>query len=461
MNRREFLRTVGAGIASGSASFSCASLRPVTRDAQHLPNILVIVADDMGWGDVGYHGSEIETPHIDSLAREGLQLSQHYVAPTCSPTRVCLLTGRYASRFGVLSPVNEQAFPQDTLTLASALRKQGYDTSMSGKWHLGSKAEWGPRQFGFNHSHGSLAGGVHPHTHRYKRGPYSETWHRDDVLVKEEGHVTDLIGQEAVRRIEAAAQSSRPFFLYVPFTAVHIPIQEESRWTQRYAGKIANESRRRFAACATHMDHWVGEMMAALDRTDQQENTLTLFLSDNGAQRHWAPTGNYPGETPELASPILGSNRPWRGWKGELYEGGIRVPAVAHWPGRIAPGILSDPVHVVDWMPTLGRLTGHECDKDPAWDGQDIMTLLTGTTEPPAKQRQFLWRTPTMEAVRKGDWKLIVRLKEKRQEVYNLAEDPGEAHNLASQYPEKRERLTALLEKLKEKDARDVVLFSR
>ncbi len=157
------------------------------------PNILLIVADDMGWADVGYHGSLIRTPQIDRLASQGVVLEQHYVAAMCTPTRAALLTGRYWSRFGNTTPSNERVLPWETWTLARALKQNGYTTHIAGKWHLGSKPEWGPKKFGFDHSHGSLAGGVNPVNHLYKRGPYSKTWHRNDQLIDEAGHVTDLI----------------------------------------------------------------------------------------------------------------------------------------------------------------------------------------------------------------------------------------------------------------------------
>jgi arylsulfatase A-like enzyme len=209
------------------------------------PNILLIVADDMGWADVGYHGSPIRTPHIDRLARQGVVLDQHYVAPMCTPTRTALLTGRYWSRFGNTTPSNERVLPWTTRTLARALKQAGYSTCITGKWHLGSKPEWGPRQFGFDLSHGSLAGGVHPYNHLYKQQPYMKTWHRNDTLIEEEGHVTDLIGAEAVKFIKA--KRTGPFFIYVPFTAVHDPFDEPQAWLD--SASHIEPARRQYAAC--------------------------------------------------------------------------------------------------------------------------------------------------------------------------------------------------------------------
>src|SRR3990172_7279849 len=176
------------------------------------PNFVVIVADDLGWNDVGWHGGRLQTPHLDRLRREGLELDQHYVSPMCSPTRAALLSGRYASRFGVTSAQNQRVFPFDTLTLPPPLKQAGYETALVGKWHLGSLPDWGPARFGFDHSYGSLAGGCGPYNHKYKKGPYTDTWHRNGQPICEEGHVTDLIADEAVRWIET--RSARPFFLY-------------------------------------------------------------------------------------------------------------------------------------------------------------------------------------------------------------------------------------------------------
>ncbi|MBW3597709.1 MAG: sulfatase-like hydrolase/transferase, partial [Planctomycetes bacterium] len=213
--------------------------------AEPRPNLVVLVADDLGWADVGYHGSSIKTPNLDRLAGEGVRLHQHYVASMCSATRSALLSGRYWSRFGVTGATNSRVYPFDTVTLASALQSVGYETAITGKWHLGSKLEWGPRKFGFDHSYGSLAGGVGPWNHRYKRGPYSVTWSRNDELIEAEGHVTDLIAREAVSWLES--RGDKPFFLYVPFTAPHIPIDEPSAWLKQYPD-IDDLGKRQYAA---------------------------------------------------------------------------------------------------------------------------------------------------------------------------------------------------------------------
>lgn len=442
MKRRSFLKSCGLGFAASVLG------RPHLA-AGRRPNILLIVIDDLGWNDVGYQGSKVLTPNIDRLAAAGLRLEQHYVAPTCSPTRTALLTGRFPSRYGVLGPTNEQVFQPGDVTLASVLHGGGYETTLIGKWHLGSAPEWGPNQHGFDYAYGSLAGGVHPYNHRYKHGPYSTTWHRNGQLIEEEGHVTDLLGQEAVARIEAAANSDDPFFMYLAFTAVHIPIAEPEQWTAMYEGRIDDPSRKRFAACASHMDHWVGELISALERTGQRDDTLIVFTSDNGAQEHWNGVGEYPGDE-GLESPTLGSNTPLRGWKGALYEGGIRVPAFVNYPRAIKPGTLTAPVHIADWMPTLCGLAASPAPKDHGFDGIDTWPVLHDGDLP---VRTMYWRTSSQHAVRHGDWKLI-EFDDGTRQLFDLAADPCETTDRAADLPERVSELADLLESHRSRDSR-------
>jgi arylsulfatase A-like enzyme len=412
------------------------------------PNMLIIVADDLGWADVGYHGSDIMTANLDRLAKEGVKLEQHYVQPMCTPTRVGLLTGRYPSRYGdrAIKPSNEQVLPFGTVTLASALRSCGYDTGITGKWHLGSKPEWGPLKFGFNRSYGSLAGGVGQYNHLYKKGPYSRTWHRNDQFVDEQGHSTDLISREAVRWIEG---SHGPFFIYVAFTAVHTPVEVPPEWIELYEGKkfyddpAKDESFKRYAAYVTQMDCAIGRMVRALERSGRRDNTLIVFTSDNGSFPSWKPAGRYPGTY--KACPVLGSNLPYRGYKAQLYEGGMRVPAFANWPGKLGPRAVESPVHVVDWMPTLMRLAGYEQEEDLQWDGRDIWPLLTGELTTP-EPRTLYWKFRGGSfAIREGDWKLIMPGGDKGAELYDLAADPYEREDLAKIHPDRVARLKTLL----------------
>ena len=245
------------------------------------PNILYILADDLGWGDLGLHGSPIRTPHIDQLAREGVELTQHYVCPMCTPTRASLLTGRHPSRFGAhaTTPSNAPVLPDGYETLATVLRDAGYDTGLFGKWHLGSAPEFGPNHFGFNATYGSLAGGIDPYNHRYKRGEFSFTWHRNGELVEERGHVTDLIVREATEWIESREE---PWLCYVPFTAVHVPVKPTQDWLSQYYPEHLDEdplkdlSFKKYATC--HPGYlsvlWSGQSLIA---PLSEENTIIVF----------------------------------------------------------------------------------------------------------------------------------------------------------------------------------------
>ncbi|MEM0969406.1 MAG: sulfatase-like hydrolase/transferase, partial [Verrucomicrobiota bacterium] len=246
------------------------------------PNLVFIIADDLGWADVEFHGGNTPTPHLNQLLSEGIELTHHYVAPVCSPTRAGFLTGRYWSRFGITTPINNRGLDFDTPTLPRALGEAGYATALIGKWHLGSQPEWGPNHFGFQHSYGSLAGGVTPYSHFYKKGNNSVTWHRNHELIKEEGHVTDILTQEAVTWIEHQAASEAPFFLYLPYTAVHLPIREPEEWLAKVPSTIQGEVSRQYSACILHLDDAVGRIVAAIDKAGQRENTLIIFTSDNG-----------------------------------------------------------------------------------------------------------------------------------------------------------------------------------
>jgi arylsulfatase A-like enzyme len=396
------------------------------------PNILIFLADDLGWRDVPWHGSEYAMPHLDALAKESVKLEAHYVHPMCSPTRAALLSGRYASRFGCTGAQNERVFPFDTVTLASALKSVGYETALTGKWHLGSLPEWGPKKFGFDHAYGSLAGGVGPYDHHYKKGPYTETWHRNGASVSEEGHVTDLIAREAIAFLEK--KRSAPFFLYVPFTAVHIPIDEPQAWLDKNS-QLSDPGDRLHAATASHMDGAIGQVLTALEKSGHRDDTLVLFFSDNGGH---GPTQNndtqYPGKYPDA---IVGrDNKPLRGKKTELYEGGIRSSTIVRYPGMLRPQTVDAPVHAADWMPTLTKLAGYRPAQDLKWDGTDIWPTLAGTS-PATKDRTLYWLgvRNRAQALRRGRWKLHV-LAGKPAELFDLAADPSEENDLAGKHPD-------------------------
>lgn len=419
------------------------------------PNVIFILSDDQGWNDIGYHNPELRTPHLDQLAREGVELDAHYVQPQCTPTRVALLTGRYPSRFGThcLVASTEQAIPLGTPTLATLFQSKGYATALCGKWHLGSKPEYGPNHYGFEHSYGLLSGAVGVYDHRYRLGtPYEKSWHRNLVLFEEEGNVMDLITREAVQWIESHRDA--PYFLYVPFTAAHTPIVPKEEWLSVNA-HIADEERRMYAAVLSQLDDSVGKIVAALDATGQRENTLVVYSSDNGAQVDHS--GNaYPGPDPALTK--FSSNLPLRGKKTQAYEGGIRVPAFANWPGRLSARKVSAPMHMVDWMPTFAKLIGADAPAG-VLDGVELWPVLNGDGESTAERVVYqVWgKFRQWEALRLGDWKMVRNRgkqgDETPWELYQLAVDPNETKNLATAHPEKLQELKERFAAERAKDA--------
>lgn len=449
-HRRRFAVVRKVAPALVACLFACVGTPSVTEpeDASR-PNIIFILADDLGWGDIGYHDSDIRTPHLDQLATNGVRLNQHYVYPTCSPTRVALLSGRFPSRFGVLGPLGSttKMRGEDAL-LPHGLRQLGYRTHISGKWHIGETPEHRPLGYGFTTSYGYLRGQIDPYTHRYKFGDHV-TWHRNDQFVDECGHVTDLITDEAVRIIQSADE--KPFFLYVAHHSPHFPLNEPPQWIAPYEQTIDDVWRRHFAAAVTHLDDGVRRIVQALEQTGLRDQTLIIFSSDNGGQHSWgAPQTEYNGRY--AAHTTLGNNRPLRGWKGDLYEGGIRVPAFINWPGRIPAGqVFETPTHIVDWLPTLIRAAGGDPPQGESIEGIDLWAALLG--QPPTlPDRVMYWRTPSAKAVRQGDWKLIQFRGNGPIELFHLKDDPLEKTDLADQEPARVSELLALLEHLAARD---------
>ncbi|MGM0377917.1 MAG: sulfatase [Bacteroidota bacterium] len=419
--------------------------------AQNKPNILIIVPDDLGWRDVGYYGSDIKTPNIDKLAKSGIRLNQHYVMPTCTPTRVSLMTGKYPSRYGITGPDYGEVIDLGDPTLASILKKNGYFTAIAGKWHLGSPP-YTPLKYGFQSSYGYFDGQIDPYTHEYKTETAltdRRSWHRNDEYLDEEGHVTDLLAAEAIRVIEK--NSDKPFFLYVANHVPHSPLDEPDEWMSVYDDKYMFPSRKLFAASVTHMDDAIGKIIDALERTGQRENTLILFTSDNGGQHSWHSQTQYRGKYADKPHKVLGNNYPLRGWKGDLYEGGIRVPAFVNWPGRLEPGVIDFPVHISDWLPTLCELIGTETSPDHILDGQSIWPLLTKEKQV-ADKRPIYWKIRSHFAIREDNWKLLVNRNTNKAELYDLENDFRETRDLSETNPEKTTYLMEMLEGFKERD---------
>src|SRR5262245_45695136 len=408
-------------------------------DPPKKPNVVLIMADDLGYGDVGWLGGPYRTPNLDRLAKASVRLTQHYSLPVCSPTRSSLLSGRFNSRFGCTNPTNDRVYPFDTVTLASALKSVGYETALAGKWHLGSKPEWGPQKYGFDHSYGSLAGGVTSYTHVYKTGEFARTWHRNGRLLEEEGHVPDLLTNEAVQFIEK--RRGGPFFLYVPYTAVHLPIDEPKKWLDLYATE-PDPGIRQYGACISHLDHGVGKILAALDRARVRAHTVVVFLSDNGGSTSTQNNDpQYAGTHPSFKIPAR--NGTLRGKKGTVYEGGIRTPALVSWPGRLKPRDEHSPVHVADWFPTFAATADSKPKADLKWDGADRWPVLTGTSKPEARVLYWLGPGGNSHALRKGDLVLIGQ-KGKPDELYDLAADPSQKTDLAAKRPETVRELNEL-----------------
>lgn len=412
------------------------------------PNIIIIIPDDLGWGDVGYHGSFIKTPNIDKLAETGIRLNHHYAMPTCTPTRVCLMTGLYPSRYGVTAPDYGEVIDLGDPTMASILADNGYFTAIAGKWHMGSPP-YTPLKYGFQSSYGYFDGQIDPYTHEYKTG--RKSWHRNDKLMDEEGHATDLITREALRIINQ--KHEKPFFLYVTYSVPHYPLDEPKEWLSIYDGLTITPSRKWFAASVSHMDAGIGKIIDALEKSGQRDNTFVLFISDNGGQFSWYSDTEYNGKYADRPHDVLGNNYPLYGWKGDLYEGGIRVPAIANWPGHLKQGDLDTPIHVSDWLPTLCNLTQSEKSLQSLKkrDGQNIWLNLTGGKSLNEKRTMY-WKTGQGFAVREGNWKLVTDGGTNAAELYNLSTDFRETKDLSKSNPEVTIHLKELLEDFKKGD---------
>ncbi len=420
--------------------------------AEKQPNILFIVADDLGWSDVGWHGGFGKTPNMDKLVREGVELDQHYVQPVCTPTRTALMSGRYPGRFGpqALAPSNLRAMTPGTVTLASALKSVGYRTYQTGKWHLGARAEWGPTAFGFDHSYGTLTGAADPWTHKYRLGsPYEDTWNRDGKMLHEEGNATELVATEALSRIQ---EKKAPWFVYVPFHAVHTPVDAPQQYKHLYEGVKFHEdhdkqdSRLRMAAMISQLDAKIGDFISVLERTGQRENTLIVFTSDNGGIE--SLKNAYAGNVGH--SPLNSENDPLRGQKNTLFEGGTRVCAFVNWPGKLTPRKLTTPMHAVDWLPTIASLAGYQSKTDLSWDGINQWPVLTGSAtyqEP----RTIYIAMRNAHSLRHGDWKLIEPGKGNPM-LFNIAADPYEKDDLATKEQEQVIKLQKLLAEERAKD---------
>jgi arylsulfatase A-like enzyme len=417
------------------------------------PNIIYILADDLGWQDVGFHGSDIKTPNIDALAQTGARLEQFYVQPMCTPTRAAFLTGRYPFRYGlqtlVIPASMSYGLPTDEWLMSQALKDVGYTTAILGKWHLGhSSRQFWPRQRGFDYQYGAQLGEIDYFTHSV--GGKTD-WYRDNKLVKEKGYVTSLLGDDAVRFIDSQSPS-KPFFMYLAFTAPHTPFQAPDEAIAKYQN-ISDPNRRVYAAMISTMDDQIGRLIQALDKKGLRQNTVIIFHSDNGGNQ----SAHLAGET-EVRGALPASNGPYRGGKGDLYEGGTRVVSLINWPGKIKPAVIDQVMHVVDYYPTLARLAGASASKSKPLDGMDMWpTIAEGK---PSPRQEVIYNIEMFRgAVRHGDWKLVWRtVLPQRVELFDLSKDPYEKANLADQNPEKVRELQKRVNGLSGEMAKSLLL---
>jgi arylsulfatase A-like enzyme len=429
---------LGLGLALG-----CSAAAPA---AASKPNIIHIVADDLGWKDVGFNGcADIKTPNIDALATGGAKFTQFYVQPMCTPTRACLMTGRYPFRYGlqtaVIPSVATYGLDTSEWLLPQALKEAGYKTAIIGKWHLGhGDRKFWPKQRGFDYQYGAMIGELDYFTHD-EHGVLD--WFRDNEPVREEGYTTTLLGKDAAKYVEAQDASS-PFYLYLTFNAPHTPYQAPKEYVDR-CSSIEDPTRRTYAGMVTALDDEIGRVVAALDRKGLRENTIILFHSDNGGTRN-AMFSGVMADVSKIKIPC--DNGPYREGKGMLFEGGCRVCACANWPGRIKPQAVDGLIHAVDLYPTLAGLAGASTAKAKPLDGVNVWDVIAEGK--PSPRTEIIYNVePFRAALRQGDWKLIWRtLLPSSVDLYNLAQDPSEKNNLAAAHPDKvaamKERLDVL-----------------
>ncbi len=414
-NRRQFLRF------SAGAAFAQAPPRP---------NVLLILIDDMGYADLGCYGAtDIATPNIDRLAREGVKLTDCYSnGPVCTPTRCGLMTGRYQQRFGLewaLGPgVKGYGLQPQNNTIARYLKAAGYRTGIIGKWHLGYEPEHGPNRHGFDEFYGLLSGNVDHYSHKENNDEHD--WYENLTPLKVEGYSTELIRDRALRFLDSNAAS--PFFLYLPFNSVHWPFQAPGRPdTVRTKPTWFDGARpTEYKPMLESIDAAIGQILAKLESRGQLDNTLILFTNDNGGER-------------------LSDNTPFFHHKATLWEGGIRVPGILRWPGRLPQGrIHSQPCISMDFTATIADACGVRPDPAQPFDGISLLPILDGRQ--PAQERTFFWRINRVDrkqrACRKGHWKWIHD--SGFEQLYDLSRDPGERRDVSYRHPQLTRELASL-----------------
>ena len=433
-------------------AFSVATVRASSASKPNAkPNIIVILSDDLGYGELGcYGGKDAPTPNLDAMAKAGVRFTSGYVTcPVCSPTRAGLLTGKYQQRFGHENNIGQSwevehpelmGLPVEEKTIADRLKAAGYRTSCIGKWHLGAHENFHPQQRGFDEFFGFLEGGRaylpddHPGNFYFKSSPPFAPVHfkeagkapllRGHEVVEEQEYLTDAFTREALRFMDA--DDTKPFFLYLAYNAVHTPVTPCARWEARL-GHIENPVRRAIASMMAAMDENIGKLRDHLRERGAAENTLVIFLSDNGG----SPGGNHTLVDPYCADYSL--NTPFRGFKGECWEGGIRVPYLIEWPAKIKGGAtFSEPVTSMDIVPTA--LSAAEAPAAEQTDGVDLLPFLNRMRNGAPHEKLF-WRFHVYKAVRKGAMKLV-RQRNEADRLFDLASDITESKDLSAEKPE-------------------------
>lgn len=424
VSRREMLATAGGAAVSLVAGPAFAR----RGEAPPRPNIIFIMADDLGYADLGCYGARsIKTPNLDRLAAQGLRLTDGYSnSPVCSATRTGLVTGRYQYRFrcGLEEPIGLINFglPPETPTLPSRMRQQGYTTSLVGKWHIGSLPEYSPLKNGYDRFFGIQEGGADYFTHRLTFGSATSTGLVEGATpIERHGYLTDLLGAKAIEEVELAVRQNRPIMLSLHFTAPHWPW--EGPEDERLSRHITNPQHPDGGSLATYarmvesMDENVGRLLSALERLGTADNTIVIFTSDNGGER-------------------FSDTWPFIGAKTELLEGGIRVPLIIRWPARIPAGTTSSqPMISMDFAPTLLAAAGAGPELLRGFDGENLLDVLTAKAQP--RERTLFWRykAGNQAAVRDGDWKYLRILN--REWLFNLAQDQRERANLSKREPQR------------------------
>ncbi len=439
VNVRNLIKVAALVAAAALPAFAAKAEAPASR-----PNIIFIMADDLGNADLGYRGHEIVTPNIDKLATEGVRLEDFYGMPVCTPSRAQLMTGRYAMRYGlqtlVIFPSHTYGLATDERTLPQALKEAGYKTLMVGKWHLGhADRKYWPQNRGFDYFYGNIVGEVDYFTR--ERGGLID-WQRNGEFLEEHGYYTDLIGDDAVRLIDQQ-DGKQPFFLYFASLASHAPYQAPEAAIEKYKS-VADPFRRTYSAMISELDVQVGRMVAELDKKGLRDNTIILFSSDNGGATNAlfaqgaksnAERGSEEGGIAVDQKPPA-SNAPFSGGKGSLREGGVRVVAFANWPAKLKPRVVDAPLDMVDVMPTLLALAGAKGSPDHPFDGKDMWATIADGA--PSPHDDVLINVEAFRgSVRKGDWKLIkIALLPGKTQLFNVAKDPGETTDVAADNPD-------------------------